>query len=69
MEAVHTGAPIAFEGEYYDIAIQGFQLPNRPFRERIPIFAAAMGPGMVRAMSEVCGRSARPNDAFTAMGE
>ena len=53
MEAVHTGAPIAFEGEYYDIAIQGFQLPNRPFRERIPIFAAAMGPGMVRAMSEV----------------
>ena len=42
-----------FDGEYYKINIMGFASPHPPARERIPIHAAAMGPGMVRNVAEV----------------
>lgn len=52
-QKLHGGEPIQFKGEYYDIAIRGFSVPHPPVRERLPIYAAAIGPGMVRAAAEV----------------
>ena len=53
LDSVHAGDPIRFDGEYYKINIVGFASPHPPARERIPIHAAAMGPGMVRNVAEV----------------
>ncbi len=53
MQTVHTGERIQFKGEYYNLDIVGFSRPIKPVRERVPIFAAAIGEGMVRNMAEV----------------
>lgn len=53
LDSVHTGDPIHFHGQYYNIDIVGFSVPHAPARERIPIHAAAMGPGLVRNVAEV----------------
>ena len=42
-----------FQGEYYQVDIRGFHVPHAPVRDRIPIYAAAMGPGMCRQTAEV----------------
>ena len=52
-QRLHEGEPIRFQGVYYDIDIRGFSVPHPPARQRLPIYAAAIGPGMVRAAAEV----------------
>ncbi len=47
------GKPITFEGEYYKVNIKGFSVPRQPVRGHIPIYAAAIGPGMARVCGEV----------------
>ncbi len=53
MENAPSGKPIQFKGEYYDVNIVGFMAPHTQPRPRVPIYAAAIGPGMVRASAEV----------------
>ena len=53
LQNAHGDTPIQFQGEYYQVDIRGFNVPHAPVRERIPIYAAAMGPGMCRYMAEV----------------
>ncbi|MEE9284462.1 MAG: LLM class flavin-dependent oxidoreductase [Dehalococcoidia bacterium] len=53
LDGAHTGRPIVFRGAYYDVNVAGFSVPHPPVRPRIPIYAAAIGAGMVRAVAEV----------------
>jgi probable F420-dependent oxidoreductase len=53
MQNAPSGRPTVFEGEYYKVNMTGFSVPHRQPRERVPIYAAAIGPGMVRAAAEV----------------
>jgi probable F420-dependent oxidoreductase len=52
-ERAHTGEPIRFHGQYYDIDIQGWQRPQAPVRERIPIYLAGVREGMIRTAGQV----------------
>jgi len=52
-EQAHTGDPIRFRGQYYDIDIQGWKRPLSPVRERIPIYLAGVREGMIRTAAEV----------------
>jgi len=52
-ERAHTGEPIRFAGNYYDVDIQGWQRPLAPVREKIPIYLAGVREGMIRTAAEV----------------
>jgi probable F420-dependent oxidoreductase len=52
-ERAHTGEPIRFSGQYYDVDIQGWSRPMTPVRERIPIYLAAVREGMIRTAAQV----------------
>lgn len=45
----HTGRPIEYSGEYYDMSLKGYHRPFEPVRERIPVYLAGIGPVMSRA--------------------
>ncbi len=53
MERAHTGGPIRFSGQYYDVDIQGWKRPFVPVREKIPIYLAAVREGMIRTAAAV----------------
>ena len=53
MAKAHTGEPIRFEGEYYDIDIKGWARPQQPARESVPIYVAAVREGMSRMAGDV----------------
>jgi probable F420-dependent oxidoreductase len=53
MAKAHTGEPIRFEGEYYDIDIKGWVRPQQPVRESVPIYTAAVREGMARMAGDV----------------
>ncbi len=53
MQQASEGAPIRYEGEYYDIDVQGWVRPQKPFREKVPIYAAAVQGGMARMAGDV----------------
>ncbi|MSO42295.1 MAG: LLM class flavin-dependent oxidoreductase [Solirubrobacterales bacterium] len=53
MEKAHTGDPIRFEGSYYDIDIKGWVRLQKPVRERVPIYTAAVREGMCRMAGDV----------------
>jgi len=50
--ASHAGQPVRFEGRFYNIYIERFQRPNA-FRDRIPIYVAAVNPRMLQVAGEV----------------
>jgi probable F420-dependent oxidoreductase len=52
-ERAHTGDPIRFSGQYYDVDIQGWSRPISPVRERIPIYLAGVREGMIRTAAQV----------------
>ncbi len=52
-ERAHTGEPIRFSGQYYDVDIQGWSRPMAPVRERIPIYLAGVREGMIRTAAQV----------------
>jgi alkanesulfonate monooxygenase SsuD/methylene tetrahydromethanopterin reductase-like flavin-dependent oxidoreductase (luciferase family) len=52
-ERAHTGEPIRFSGQYYDVDIQGWRRPLPPVRERIPIYLAGVREGMIRTAAQV----------------
>jgi probable F420-dependent oxidoreductase len=52
-EKAHTGEPIRFSGQYYDVDIQGWSRPITPVRDRIPIYLAAVREGMIRTAAQV----------------
>ncbi|MDO8616165.1 MAG: LLM class flavin-dependent oxidoreductase [Dehalococcoidia bacterium] len=52
-QRAHTGEPIRFSGQYYDVDIQGWQRPLAPVRESIPIYLAGVREGMIRTAAEV----------------
>lgn len=49
----HTGAKIDLEGEFEPMRITGYKRPFTPVRTEIPIYLAAMGPGMTRLAGEI----------------
>ncbi|MBI4308062.1 MAG: LLM class flavin-dependent oxidoreductase [Chloroflexi bacterium] len=53
IEKAHTGQPLRFKGQYYDIDIVGYQRPWKPVRPTIPIYVAAIREGMCRVAGEV----------------
>jgi probable F420-dependent oxidoreductase len=53
MRQASAGAPIRYEGEYYDIDIQGWVRPHPLAREAVPIYAAALQAGMARMAGDV----------------
>lgn len=53
MERAHSGGPLRYVGQYYDLEIQGWQRPQPPLRPRLPIYLAAVREGMVRTAGEV----------------
>ncbi len=53
MERAHTGEPIKFSGQYYDVDLQGWRRPMAPIREGIPIYLAAVREGMIRTAAQV----------------
>jgi probable F420-dependent oxidoreductase len=53
MAKAHTGEPIRYEGEYYDIDIKGWVRPIAPVREAVPIYTAAVQGGMARMAGDV----------------
>ena len=53
MEKAHAGEPIRFEGSYYDLDIKGWVRPQKPVRERVPIYTAAVREGMCRMAGDV----------------
>jgi probable F420-dependent oxidoreductase len=53
MERAHTGEPIRFSGQYYDVDIQGWRRPVAPVRDSLPIYLAAVREGMIRTAAEV----------------
>jgi probable F420-dependent oxidoreductase len=52
-ERAHQGEPIRFSGQYYDVDIQGWQRPQPPVRDRIPIYLAGVREGMIRTAAQV----------------
>jgi probable F420-dependent oxidoreductase len=52
-ERAHRGEPIRFSGQYYDVDIQGWQRPQVPVRQRIPIYLAGVREGMIRTAAQV----------------
>src|SRR3989442_4409227 len=52
-ERAHTGEPIRFSGQYYDVDIQGWRRPMAPVRDRLPIYLAAVREGMIRTAAQV----------------
>lgn len=52
-ERAHTGEPIRFSGQYYNVDIQGWKRPLPPVRERLPIYLAAVREGMIRTAAQV----------------
>lgn len=48
-----AGRPIVFQGDYYNLNVTGFSVPHKPVRDRLPIYAGAVGPGMTRAAAQV----------------
>ena len=53
MESANAGAPIRYEGSYHDIDIKGWARPHPAFREKVPIYVAAVGEGMARMAGDV----------------
>jgi probable F420-dependent oxidoreductase len=53
MERAHTGEPIRFSGQYYDVDIQGWRRPVSPVRDALPIYLAAVREGMIRTAAQV----------------
>ena len=53
MESANAGAPIRYEGTYHDIDIKGWTRPHPAFREKVPIYVAAVGEGMARMAGDV----------------
>ena len=53
MQKAHEDGPIRFAGQYYDLDIQGWQRPQPPVRERIPIYLAGVREGMIRTAAHV----------------
>ncbi|MBI3966987.1 MAG: LLM class flavin-dependent oxidoreductase [Chloroflexi bacterium] len=53
LAGVTKGGPLTFEGRYYRLNVHGYERPHPPVRERIPIYLAGIGPGMVRLAGEV----------------
>ncbi|MBM4405504.1 MAG: LLM class flavin-dependent oxidoreductase [Chloroflexi bacterium] len=49
----HTGKPITYQSEYYDVKVVGWRRPIAPVRERIPIYLAGVQGGMARLAGEV----------------
>ncbi len=52
-QRAHTGEPIRFSGQYYDVDIQGWRRPLSPVRDKIPIYLAGVREGMIRTAAEV----------------
>src|SRR2546426_2580972 len=52
-ERAHTGEPIRFSGQYYNVDIQGWKRPAPPVREQLPIYLAAVREGMIRTAAQV----------------
>lgn len=50
---VESGDPIEFEGRYERIRLRGYERPFPQLRKAIPIYLAAVGPGMLRAAGRV----------------
>jgi len=48
----HTGIPVEYKGEYYNINTRGYRRPFKPVRDRIPIYLAGVGSMMCRAAGE-----------------
>src|SRR3954464_9010250 len=46
MEKAPAGEPIRYEGDYMDIDTRGWVRPQKPVRDRVPIYTAAMQEGM-----------------------
>ena len=53
MESANAGAPIRYEGSYHDIDIKGWTRPHPAFRDKVPIYVAAVGEGMARMAGDV----------------
>ncbi|HEX2911328.1 MAG TPA: LLM class flavin-dependent oxidoreductase [Chloroflexia bacterium] len=53
MSKVHTGEPISYKGEYFNLEIKGFQRPFKPYRPHIPIFMAGIQEKMVETAGQV----------------
>ena len=53
MSKVHTGEPITYKGEYFNLDIKGFQRPFPPFRPKIPIHMAGIQEKMVETAGQV----------------
>lgn len=53
MDSAHRGAPIRFQGEYYDFDIRGYRRPRPPVAGRIPVYLAAVNGAMIRLAGEV----------------
>jgi probable F420-dependent oxidoreductase len=53
MAKVHTGEPIVYKGEYFNLEIKGFQRPFPPFRPKIPIHMAGIQEKMVETAGQV----------------
>ncbi len=53
LSKLHTGEPIRFQGDYYNIDIAGYKSPYQPVRENMPIYFAGIREGMARAAGEV----------------
>ena len=47
-EGLRGGEPIRYEGEYHGNDIKGWVRPDKPVRDRVPIYAAAMREGTCR---------------------
>ncbi|MFQ5471769.1 MAG: LLM class flavin-dependent oxidoreductase [Dehalococcoidia bacterium] len=52
-ERAHSGEPIRYSGQYYNVDIQGWTRPVTPVRDRIPIFLAGVREGMIRTATQV----------------
>jgi len=52
-EQAHSGEPIRYSGQYYNLDIQGWTRPLPPVRDRIPIFLAGVREGMIRTGTQV----------------
>ncbi len=53
IEGINKGEPIQFQGEYYSVDVRGWDRPDEPVRDRIPIYMAAVREGMCRAAGDV----------------
>lgn len=53
IENAHTGKPMQFKGEYYDLNIAGWRRPIKPVRPKIPIYVAGVQEGMARLAGQI----------------